>query len=67
MTKTEQIINARISNYEDEINNLKKENSELKLELAVANAKLEVYERIDCITNRDVSIGFKVKNGGENN
>lgn len=37
---------------------LEAENARLKQSLALANAKLEVYERIATLSNRETSIGF---------
>lgn len=49
--KIEQLVREKIYNLETE-------NADLKQQLALAQAKLEIYERIDSITNRDISIGF---------
>lgn len=37
---------------------LENENAQLKNELAIANAKLEVYERLATISNSKTSLGF---------
>ena len=37
---------------------LEQENADLKQKLALANAKLEVYERVASVSNRETSIGF---------
>lgn len=47
---------------------LETENSQLKSELALARAKLEVYERIATISNPKTTLGFGpplIKEGGE--
>ena len=49
--KIEQLVREKIYN-------LKQENTDLRQKLALANAKLEVYERIANISNRETSIGF---------
>ena len=38
--------------------NLENENAHLKNELAIANAKLEVYERLASISNERTQLGF---------
>lgn len=47
---------------------LENENTQLKSELAYANAKLEVYERIASISNSKTTLGFgpPIKNEGGN-
>ena len=49
--KIEQLVTEKISNLESE-------NSKLKSELAYANAKLEVYERISNISDSKTTLGF---------
>ena len=49
--KIEQLVREKICNLETE-------NADLKQQLALANAKLEVYERIANISNRETSVGF---------
>lgn len=46
---------------------LEAENSQLKTELAIANAKLEIYERIASVSDSKVQLGFGppiMKEGG---
>lgn len=49
--KIETIITERVFELEEE-------NRKLQFQLAVAQAKLEVYERIANLTDKDRSIGF---------
>ena len=42
----------------EKVFNLEAENAKLKQDLALANAKLEVYERIANVSNRETSVGF---------
>ena len=49
--KIEQLVREKIYNLEQE-------NADLKQKLALANAKLEVYERVANVSNRETSIGF---------
>ena len=42
----------------EKVFNLEQENADLKQKLALANAKLEVYERVANVSNRETSIGF---------
>lgn len=42
----------------EKIVTLETENAQLKSELAYANAKLEVYERIASISNQKTTLGF---------
>ena len=45
---------------------LEKENSRLKHELALAQAKLEVYDRIASVSDSQKTIGFGLPMKGEN-
>lgn len=49
--KIESIVMERVFSLENE-------NSQLRTELAIANAKLEVYERIATVTGAKSSLGF---------
>lgn len=49
--KIESIIMEKVYTLEDE-------NAELKEKLAIANAKLEVYERIASISDSKATLGF---------
>ena len=49
--KLEDIVKNKVMVLEDE-------NFQLKQDLAIANAKLEVYERIASISNSKTSLGF---------
>lgn len=49
--KIEQLVYERLYGLESE-------NAQLKAELATANAKLEVYERIATVTGSKSSLGF---------
>lgn len=49
--KIENIIMEKVFTLEDE-------NTRLKNELAIANAKLEVYERLATISDSKLSLGF---------
>ena len=51
LDKLENIVMGKL--YE-----LEQENADLKQKLALANAKLEVYERVASVSNRETSIGF---------
>lgn len=42
----------------EKVFDLEKENAQLKTELALANAKLEVYNRIATISDSKISLGF---------
>lgn len=59
--KIEQLVREKIYNLETE-------NADLKQKLALANAKLEVYERVASVSNRETSIGFgpPIRNEGGN-
>lgn len=50
-SKIEQIVMDRLFALETE-------NSQLKLELAQAKAKLEIYERIASVSDSKISLGF---------
>ena len=49
--KIEQLVTEKVIELEDE-------NAQLRSELARANAKLEVYERIASISNQKTTLGF---------
>ena len=49
--KIEDLVRERIFTLE-------MENSQLKQQLALSNAKLEIYERVAAVSNRETSIGF---------
>lgn len=59
--KIEQLVREKIYNLETE-------NADLKQKLALVNAKLEVYERVASVSNRETSIGFgpPIRNEGGN-
>lgn len=57
-SKIENIITEKVTVLENQINSLQNENAQLKNELAIANAKLEVYERIASISDSKATLGF---------
>jgi hypothetical protein len=69
-TKKEKSNNAyaKIENLVmEKLFTLEAENSQLKTELAIANAKLEIYERIASVSDSKVQLGFGppiMKEGG---
>ena len=60
-TKTEKSNNAyaKIENLVmEKVFVLEAENTQLRTDLAMANAKLEIYERIASVSNSKVQLGF---------
>lgn len=60
-TKTEKSNNAyaKIENLVmEKVFVLEAENAQLRTDLAMANAKLEIYERIASVSNSKVQLGF---------
>lgn len=56
--KVYKIVNEKITELEEKVTMLKDENTRLKTELAVKNAKLEVYERLATISGTKSQLGF---------
>lgn len=56
--KVYKIVTEKVNVLENQVNTLQAENSQLKNELAIANAKLEVYERIASISDSKTTLGF---------
>lgn len=56
--KKEDVYNKIEQIVMDKLFTLESENTRLKTELAYANAKLEVYERIANVSGSKVSLGF---------
>ena len=52
------MMSEKINNLEKTVDTLSDENTQLKTELAIKNAKLEVYERIANISDSKTSLGF---------
>ena len=69
-TKTGESNNAyaKIENLVmEKVSVLEAENAQLKIDLAMANAKLEIYERIASVSDSKVQLGFGppiLKEGG---
>ena len=59
LNKLEQIVMEKVITLENE-------NAQLKNDLALANAKLEIYERLATITNTKATLGFgpPIEKGG---
>lgn len=56
--KIYKLITEKINELEKTVNTLENENTHLKTELAVKNAKLEVYERLATISGVKNTLGF---------
>lgn len=56
--KVYKIVTEKVNELEKTINILESENAQLKTELAVKNAKLEVYERLANISGTKSQLGF---------
>ena len=58
-TKTENEIYAKIENIiRDRVFILETENAQLRNELAIAQAKLDIYERITSVSDSKITLGF---------
>lgn len=66
--KVYKIVTEKVNVLERQIDTLKNENEQLKRDLDIANAKLEVYERLATISDSKISLGFgpPVTRGGGN-
>lgn len=65
--KIYKIVTEKVNTLENQIHTLKEENIQLKRDLDMANAKLEVYERLATISDSKISLGFGppiIKEGG---
>ena len=56
--KVYKIVTEKVNELEKTITTLNTENTQLKTELAVKNAKLEVYERLATISGTKSQLGF---------
>lgn len=56
--KIYKIVTEKVNTLENQIHTLKEENTQLKRDLDMANAKLEVYERLATISDSKISLGF---------
>ena len=66
--KVYKIITEKVNVLERQVDTLKDENEQLKRDLDIANARLEVYERLATISDSKISLGFGppiIKEGGD--
>lgn len=56
--KVYKIVTENVNTLETQLTTLKNENAQLKRDLDIANAKLEVYERLATISDSKISLGF---------
>jgi len=56
--KVYNIVTEKVTILEENLNALKNENMRLKNELAIANAKIDVYERITSVSDSKTALGF---------
>ena len=56
--KVYKIVTEKMCTLEGQVNALQAENTQLKNELAIANAKLEIYDRIASISDSKATLGF---------
>ena len=56
--KVYKIVTEKVNTLETQIDTLKEENTQLKRDLDIANARLEVYERLATISDSKISLGF---------
>ena len=56
--KIYKIVTEKVNTLETQVDTLKVENTQLKRDLDMANARLEVYERLATISDSKISLGF---------
>ena len=56
--KVYKLVSEKVNELEKTVTMLEDENTQLKTELAVKNAKLEVYERLATISGTKSQLGF---------